>query len=67
MWLMPVKTSSVFKSRWKALLWAGGILFFAYTIAGSLPASNTANASANADQATDSDGNATQKIPATWN
>ncbi len=67
MWLSPVKTSSVFKSRWKALLWAGGILFFAYTVAGSMPASDTKNATANADQAPDGDANATQKIPATWN
>lgn len=67
MWLSPVKTSSVFKSRWKALLWAAGILFFAYTVAGSMPAPDTNNASANADQATDSNDNATQKIPATWN
>jgi hypothetical protein len=67
MWLSPVKTSSVFKSRWKALLWAAGILFFAYTIAGSMPAPATSNASANAEQASDSTDNATQKIPATWN
>ena len=40
MLLMPVKTSSVFKSRWKALLWAAGVLFFAYTIGGSMRASD---------------------------
>ena len=67
MWLSPVKTTSVFKSRWKALLWAAGILFFAYTIAGSLPAAESSNASANAEQATDTNDAATQKIPATWN
>ena len=67
MWLSPVKTSSVFKSRWKALLWAAGILFFAYTVAGSMPASDTSNASANTDQAADGNDSATQKIPATWN
>ena len=67
MWLSPVKTSSVFKSRWKALLWAGGILFFAYTVAGSMPASETSNVSANADEASDSNQSATQKNPATWN
>ena len=67
MWLSPVKTSSVFKSRWKALLWAAGILFFAYTVAGSMPASDAKNANANADQASDTSDNAAQKIPATWN
>jgi hypothetical protein len=61
MFLMPVKTSSVFKSRWKALLWAAGVLFFVYTIAGSLPSSD-ANAAANNEAAVD-----TNKIPATWN
>ena len=64
---MPVKTTSVFKSRWKALLWAAGVLFFAYTLAGSMPASDTENASGNAEQATDTNGAASQKIPATWN
>ena len=27
--------SMLFRSRWAALLWAAGILFFAYTFAGS--------------------------------
>ena len=35
----------IFRSRWKALLWAGGILWFAYDVAGSAPhADNTAAA-----------------------
>jgi hypothetical protein len=64
---MPVKTTSVFKSRWKALLWAAGILFFAYTIAGSMPASdgNSTNAEQPADSSTST--TAENKIPATWN
>lgn len=61
MMLMPVKTTSVFKSRWKALLWAAGVLFFVYTIAGSLP-SSAGNSEANNEAAAD-----TNKIPATWN
>lgn len=59
---MPVKTSSVFKSRWKALLWAAGVLFFVWTIAGSLPSSSDGNSAANSEAAAD-----TNKIPATWN
>ncbi|HEY6048640.1 MAG TPA: hypothetical protein VIV07_06300 [Sphingomicrobium sp.] len=35
--MIPMKTSSVFKSRWIALLWAVGILWGAYEFAGSQP------------------------------
>jgi hypothetical protein len=35
--MMPMKSSSVFKSRWMALLWAAGILWGAYEFAGSQP------------------------------
>jgi len=35
MW--PMRTSTVFKSRWMALLWAAGIIWFAYDVAGSAP------------------------------
>lgn len=49
--MIPVKTSSVFKSRWMALLWAAGIVWFAYDFAGSQPQDD--NASANAEQSTD--------------
>jgi len=31
----------LFRSRWAALLWAGGILWFAYDVAGSAPARNS--------------------------
>lgn len=52
--MIPMKTSSVFKSRWLALLWAAGILWFAYDFAGSQP--DDGNASANAEQPTDGSG-----------
>jgi len=65
MMLMPVKTTSVFKSRWKALLWAGGVLFFAYTIGGSMRASDPKDANSATDTADNSE--AAQKIPAHWN
>jgi hypothetical protein len=33
--MIPIKHSWIFKSRWMALLWAGGILWFAYDFAAS--------------------------------
>ena len=52
--MIPVRTSSVFKSRWMALLWAAGIIWFAYDTANSQPQAD-ANGS-NAEQATDATG-----------
>jgi len=52
--MVPMRTSSVFKSRWMALLWAAGIIWFAYDFAGSQP--QDANASDSAQQATDASG-----------
>lgn len=49
--MIPVRTSSVFKSRWMALLWAAGIVWFAYDFAGSEPNPDTNDA--NAEQSTD--------------
>ena len=43
----------LFRSRWTALLWAGGILWLAYDVAGSAPG-GTDNAAA----LTDADGDA---------
>ena len=44
--MIPMKTSSVFESRWMALLWAAGIIWFAYDVADSAPRgdSNDVNA-----------------------
>ena len=49
--MIPVKTSSVFKSRWMALLWAAGIIWFAYDFAGSQP--QPAKNGDNAEEVTD--------------
>jgi hypothetical protein len=49
-----MRTSSVFKNRWMALLWAAGIIWFAYDFAGSQQ--QDTNASDNAQQATDGSG-----------
>ena len=56
--MIPMRHSSIFKSRWMALLWAAGIIWFAYDTATSAPSAKPANASAteNADQPTDATG-----------
>jgi hypothetical protein len=60
-----VKTSSVFTSRWKAVLWAIPVLWFAYAVATSTPQSD--GNSSNSETANASDNVSAQKIPATWN
>lgn len=51
--MIPMRTSSVFKSRWMALIWAAGILWFAWDVAGSAPQTNNTT---NAEQPTDATG-----------
>ena len=50
--MIPMKTSTIFKSRWMALVWAAGILWLAWDVAGSAPQ----DSSNNSDQATDATG-----------
>jgi len=52
--MIPMKTSSVFKSRWMALIWAAGIIWFAYDTATSQPQSD-GNAT-NSERSTDATG-----------
>lgn len=52
--MIPMKHSTIFKSRWWALIWAAGIIWFAYDTANSQPKA-TGNTTANAEQANDSD------------
>lgn len=33
--MIPMRTSSIFKSRWMALLWSAGIIWMAIDVAGS--------------------------------
>ena len=49
--MIPMRTSTIFKSRWWALIWAAGILWFALDVAGEpAPAeSNATDASAPTD------------------
>ena len=48
--MIPMRTSTIFKNRWWALLWAAGIIWFAYDFASP---SDDATNGANAEQATD--------------
>ena len=52
--MIPMRSSTIFKSRWMALVWAAGIIWFAYDVAGSEP--QDTDSSANAEQATDATG-----------
>ena len=52
--MIPMRTSSVFKSRWMALIWAAGIIWFAYDTASSQPQGD--GNSANAEESTDGTG-----------
>ena len=48
--MIPMKTSTIFRNRWWALLWAAGILWFAWDVAGSQPgADDGTNAAATID------------------
>ena len=61
--MIPVRTSSVFKSRWMALLWAAGIIWFAYDFAGSAPqAGADQNASMDGSQSSPDDANKVAQI-----
>jgi len=52
--MIPMKNSTIFKSRWMALIWAAGIIWFAYDFAA--PSEQLANASDNEVQVTDASG-----------
>ena len=49
--MIPMKTSTIFKSRWMALIWAAGIIWFAVDVAGTSSDGNQSDAAdANAAQ-----------------
>lgn len=53
--MFPVRMTSIFKSRWLALIWAAGMIWFAYDFAApSEPPANAADA--NDVQITDASG-----------
>jgi hypothetical protein len=49
--MIPMRTSSIFRSRWLALVWAAGILWLAYDIAESEPQGADAGNSAEVNAA----------------
>lgn len=49
--MVPMRFATVFKNRWFALIWAAGILWVAYDVAGGTP--QETNNSADAVQTTD--------------
>jgi hypothetical protein len=53
--MIPIKHSTIFKSRWMALLWAAGIIWFAYDFAAP-PDDDTNSAGTNQVQVTDANG-----------
>lgn len=42
--MIPMRNSTIFKSRWMALLWAAGILWFAFQVAGPDDAAGNSDA-----------------------
>jgi hypothetical protein len=52
--MIPMRFSTIFKNRWMALLWAAGILWFAYDVAGSEPQAPNASGNAEVTDATGS-------------
>jgi hypothetical protein len=58
--MIPMRSSTIFKSRWMALVWAAGFIWFAYDVASSEEASPTANSS---DQVTITDGSGAPVSP----
>ena len=53
--MIPIKHSAIFKSRWMALLWAAGIIWFAYDFAAP-SAGDTNSSDSNQIEITDANG-----------
>jgi hypothetical protein len=53
--MIPIKHSAIFRSRWLALLWAAGIIWFAYDFAAPTGEDDN-NASSDQVQITDANG-----------
>ncbi|MGN6589189.1 MAG: hypothetical protein ACTHKE_02740 [Sphingomicrobium sp.] len=42
--MFPFRLSTIFTNRWMAILWAAGIIWFAYDFAGSMPQDDNSDA-----------------------
>jgi hypothetical protein len=60
--MMP--NSRIFRSRWSAVFWAAGIVFFAWQVAGSGPSSTKPGTTTDATGATVDDGDTQNAINA---
>lgn len=56
--MFPMRFSTIFTNRWWALIWAAGIIWFAYDFAGSAPQADANNVTADATGAPVSSDNA---------
>ena len=54
--MIPMRTSSIFKSRWWALVWGAGILWTAYDFAGAQPQGNAVDNNSSAEAPMDGTG-----------
>jgi len=54
--MIPMRTSTIFKSRWWALIWAAGILWFALDVAGEPAPADGNTAATDASAPTDATG-----------
>ncbi len=54
--MIPMRTSTIFKSRWMALLWAAGIVWVALDFAGSHRSAASTSNNQSAAGLTDEDG-----------
>jgi hypothetical protein len=52
--MVPMRPSTIFRSRWMALLWAAGMIWLAYDVASA--GSTSSASSTNAEEATDATG-----------
>jgi hypothetical protein len=48
--MFPMRTSTIFRNRWWALLWAAGIIWFSYDFAASAPKDDGNNSVATDNQ-----------------
>jgi len=49
--MIPMRHSTIFRSRWMALVWSAGIIWFAVDVAGTPEDANQSVAADNATQA----------------
>jgi hypothetical protein len=48
--MLPIRTQSIFRSRWMALLWAGGIIWSAVEFTGGQKGGSDENANVSTDE-----------------